>query len=158
MTSTAIVHLGTGELIDGELADYPPEVLAEAALLLRERQADLRRMQRELEAELGARLEQREQPRKVWVVGDYSVKSKNRREWDADELEGVLRDLIDRGLISARDAQGVLKHEVTVSGSAALRLLERLEGLPGHTALARCFTWRQAGLELTRELPLLPRD
>lgn len=149
-----VIHPATGEVLT-ETALYDSDVLAEAALLMRERERELYKMRHVLEDELGARHEARGK-RGWWPVGNFEVKPKWSAEWDADELEGVVRDLIDRGVIDQRDVQGVFKRVVTVSRSAAGRFLDRLEGTPAHAEVKQCRTWRRAGLEVVRSVPLLP--
>lgn len=146
--STDVVHLRTGELItDPTLHDA--DELAEASLLLRERERMYREMRYVIDAELGTRLSRRRHPRQVWATGQFEVKSANESVWDADELEGVLADLIERGELASRDVEGVLKREVVVSRSTANRLLDRLEG-PAHEAIERCRSWRQTGVKVVR--------
>jgi len=85
--------------------------------------------------------------RTLWPVGDYEItlEGANRSEWDAEELEGVLRDLIDRGEINAGAVTEVIRHETVVSAREAGRLVKQLTG-PARVAVERCRTWqRQRG-------------
>jgi hypothetical protein len=157
----ALIHPGTGEVLT-DVATVSTEVLAEAALLLREHEREMRDMRHAMETELGERYEQRrrrggaDHPTGWWPVGDYEVKPKWSAEWDADELDGVVRDLIDRGVVEPRAAAGVFKRTITVSRSVAARFLNHLEGTPAYAEVKQCRTWRRAGLEVVRSVPLLP--
>jgi hypothetical protein len=152
-----IIVPGTGEVLD-DLGSYDPDVLAQAAVLLREEQSRLRKMQHAVEAELKDRLVARGgPPNRVWVTGEFELKLANESVWDAEELEGVLDDLADRGLLHRRLAEGVFKAPPPpeVSRSAANRLLDRLTG-EAHAAVKRCRTWQPKGLRIARSIPLLP--
>jgi hypothetical protein len=146
-----VFHPRTGELIDPR--DAPTETLAEALLLLRDRARDLRRMTGLLDAELRDRMAE-QHPGRIWVIGDYELRRRNEAAWDADELEGVVRELLDRGELHQHDVTGIFKHEITISRSAAGRLLDRLHG-PAHDAVDACRTWRVRGVEVARCVPLL---
>ena len=66
-----------------------------------------------------------------------------KRVWDATELQLVVEDLIERGLIRAEDADGLLtEQEPKVDGKKALDLLNRSEG-DALMELRRCFSWKQ---------------
>src|SRR5262245_52025636 len=94
------VHLGTGELLD-DLRSVETDTLAEALDLLRARKGELEQMRKTVETELSRRLTEKGLPRgRVWVTGDFGLKFKNRSEWDAEELEGVLCDLLDDGQLA----------------------------------------------------------
>ena len=153
-----VAHPVTGELLDN-LDSQPPAVLAEALFELRARKARMRTSERALEAELRRRVELRE--RAVHIVGDYEISAKpeSRREWDADELEGVLRELLDRGVVHAGELTEVIRHETFVSASEALRLLNRLSG-DARTAVERCYRWQKkpGRLIVERSVDLLPRE
>lgn len=152
-SSRAVVHLGTGEVIV-DLTAQEPETLAEALLLLRERAAELRRMGQLVEAELKERMADR-RPGAAWPVGEFELKRVNEAEWDAAELEGVLRDLLERGELTVRDIEGVFRQKVEVSRSTMNRLLDRLSG-PAHEAVKRCRTWRARGVRVDRAISLFP--
>ena len=65
------------------------------------------------------------------------------RVWDATELQLVVEDLIERGLIRAEDADGLLtEQEPKVDGKKAVDLLNRSEG-DALMELRRCFKWKQ---------------
>lgn len=139
-----VAHPRTGELLDA-LDAQPPARLADALLALRERGSELRKMERSIEAELRRRLAGRERTIVVWDDFEVQVQPGSRREWDADELESTLRELLDRGAVDARELTEVIRHETTVSRSEAQRLLTRLSG-DAREAVERCFTWAQSGL------------
>jgi hypothetical protein len=151
-----VAHPISGELIE-QLDQQPAAVLADALFLLRERRLVMRQMEGALEAELRRRVAMRD--RAVFVFGDYEVsnKSTSRREWDADELEGVLRELLDAGTLHAAELTEVIHHETRVSGKEAQRLLGRLTG-DALKAVERCFRWRQgpARVEVERSVQLIP--
>jgi hypothetical protein len=158
-TDVVVAHPITGELLDA-IEAQPPAVLADALLALRERQSQLRKMERVVEDELRRRLAGRERTIVVW--GDYEVESRSasRREWDADELEGTLRELLDRGAVDARDLTEVIRHETIVSGVEANRLMTRLSG-DAKRAVERCFRWVQKGqpkVTVARSVQLLPPE
>jgi hypothetical protein len=152
-----VMHPATGELMD-DLTRYDAGELAEAFVLIRDRKAELEHARKALDAELQRRIVERgRKPGSVWITGDYELKLGNAREWDADELEGVLRELVDEGVLAPRDVLGVIKHEAKVNGTNAARLLDRLEG-DALRAVKACFTWRVKGLQVEPSLPLLPED
>jgi hypothetical protein len=141
--AVAVVHPTTGELLDS-LEAQPPAVLADALYAVRQQNSQARKAERLLEAELRRRVGNRD--RTVFVFGDYEVTAKPeyRREWDGDELEDVLRGLLEAGSLQAGELTEVIRHETSVSGSEAQRLLGRLSG-EARTAVENCFTWRQKG-------------
>jgi hypothetical protein len=147
-----VFHPRTGELIDPR--DAPTETLAEALLLLRDRARDLRRMTTLLDGELRERMAE-QHPGRIWCIGDYELRRRNEAVWDAEELEGVVRDLLDRGELMQHDVTGIFRHEITISRSAAGRLLDRLHG-PARDAVQACRTWRVRGVDVARSVPLLP--
>ena len=153
-----VAHPVTGELIE-QLDAQPGAVLADALFQLRERRLAMRQMESALEAELRRRVAIRD--RAVFVFGDYEVSAKSsaRREWDGDELEGVLRDLLDAGTLHAGELTEVIHHETSVSGKEAAKLLGRLTG-DALKAVERCFRWRQgpARVEVERSVELIPRE
>jgi hypothetical protein len=149
------IHLGTGEILD-DLPSAETEMLAEALELLRERRGELELMRKAVETELAHRLTVKALPRgRVWVQGDFGLRFKNRSEWDADELEGVLRHLLDEGELTSRDVLGLIEHVPKVKGANVDRLLKRLVG-PAHAAIEQCRRWTPAGLAVERQQPLLP--
>jgi hypothetical protein len=158
-TDVVVAHPVTGELIES-LEAAPPAMLADALLALRERQQQLRAMERQIEDELRRRLAGRE--RRVIVFGDFEVEARpaSRRQWDGDELEGALRELLDRGAVDARDLTDVIRHETVVSGKEALRLMGRLQG-DALRLVEACFEWVQAGplkVTVARSVQLRPPE
>lgn len=152
-----VVHPATGELLL-DLDQQPPEVLAEAFALMKVREAELAAWRKLIAAELERRLSMRQ--RSVWLVGDYEVRHEagNESVWDADELERVVRELIDEGVISASEVTDLIRHETIVSRTAAKRLQARLTG-HAERAVRACCTWRKkprAALTVTRSQPLIP--
>lgn len=156
MSSTEIV-LATGELIPAdELHNYAADVLAEAALMLRERERKFAAMRHELERELIGRLEQRSRPRAPWTVGEYEMRLRWSSVWDVEELEGVLADLHERGLLPARAGE-LFRRKVEANGTNLNRLVPRLED-EAREAVEACRKWRQNGVEIVPSVPLLPPD
>lgn len=153
--STLVVHPATGEVLD-ELASQPPEVLADAYLAVKDELARLEAIRRALRAELQQRLTIRGVAR--MTVGDYEVgQSHGRRSvWDGDELEHVVRDLLDAGAITHRDIDGLIKHETKVDGRRANSLSSRLVG-PHKAAVENCRTWEKdvRGFDVVASLPLV---
>jgi hypothetical protein len=133
------VNVATGELLE-HLDKQPPEVLAEAFVAIQERQVELKRWHAALEAELRQRM--RTLDRELAVFGDWEVEAKfdNRREWDPDELEAVLEELRDSGVIRAAEGAGIIETTKAVKGTAALALRSRL-GHDAQSQIDTTFTW-----------------
>jgi hypothetical protein len=151
----AIVRPDTGELLD-ELAAAPPEVLAEFYSAIRDEEARLKAMRESLRSELQARLAVRGVA--VMTAGDYEigVKHGRRSRWDGQELERVVRDLLDAGAVTARDVEGLLSHDVSVNGNVANSLSRRLVG--AHKAAVencRASEPTTRGFDVVRSLPLI---
>jgi hypothetical protein len=138
LPDTHVLHPRTGELI--ELVSAPPEVLAEALDALSRVELDAKLQRGFVESALRDAMDLRK--RKRWAVGAFELAFDERHEsrWDGDELERVLRELIDDGVISANEVVDVIRHETTVSRSAAKRLSERLTGSAAD-AVKRCCSW-----------------
>jgi hypothetical protein len=122
-----VVNLATGELVE-QLDRVPAETLAAVYAAIRTQQVRLEDMRRALKAELQNRLQVRGVAR--MTVGDYEVGESHgwRSKWDGQQLEAVVRDLIDAGAVSARDVAGLIRHESVVNGHAANSLSRRLVG------------------------------
>jgi hypothetical protein len=153
--AVAVVDPATGELLEA-LHTQPPERLADVAFELRARQGELRKMQQAVEAELRRRMVIRD--RRLVVFGDYEVKLTRESVWDAEELEGVLGELVDRGAVHASELTRVIRRETTVSRTEANRLLTRLSG-SARDAIERCMSWRTSGrLQIARSVALFPPE
>jgi hypothetical protein len=141
------VHLGTGEVLE-RLDEQPPETLAEAFHLAQEREAEAKRWADALAAELRRRLKMRQA--RLVVFGDWEVESTVTREsvWDADELEGTLRRLVDEGVVRAGDVADVIVREPVVARAKAKALASRLDGDARAAVQAAC-TWREKPGKLT---------
>lgn len=151
----AVVHPATGERLDA-LEAQPPSVLADALFALRQRQAEIRKMERQLEVELRHRMEVR--GRSLLVFGDYEVgvRAGRKSEWDADELEAALRELLDQGTVQAGELTEVIRHPTIVSLSQAQRLVDRLSG-DARATVERCRRWVPSGppkVEVARSVAL----
>jgi hypothetical protein len=134
--------------------------LAEVLLQIRERQDQLKEARQLVEDELRRRMDLR--GRRAMVVGDYGLEIKAAKEavWDADEAEGVLRQLVDDGVLQAREAVGCITHEVVVHRTEINRLLDKLAPAARRT-LEQCRRWRTKGsprLIVERQVQLVPPD
>jgi hypothetical protein len=140
----------SGELLD--LATAPPEQLADALDVIRQ----LRNFEKAIEGELRARLAVRQRTEERFGEWTVRVEQTNRSVWDAEELEGVLRELVGEGAITRGEATGVIRREVKVSGTEANSLAKRLTG-DARQAVEACRTWeRKSGpLRLERIGPQL---
>lgn len=157
--SPAVVNPDTGELLE-DLAAVPPETLAAALVSIRDQRADLRRMETALVGALRERVKTRTGGlNKIVVFGDWEVQDRDkwRREWDADALEDVVRDLCDQGVIEARDYTELIRHKTEVNGTVAKRLEERLKGA-ALEAIKRCRQWTSSPgtLEVVPSVQLTP--
>lgn len=152
----AVVHPRTGELLD--LGAQPTDALAEAFLAIRDYEREVKGWRTAVEGELRNR--HTSHGGKVLIAGDYEVhlQGGNESVWDADELETVLRALVDEGAVDPRELVGVIRHETTVSRTEANRVLDRLGGR-ARAAMETCRTWRRKGsgrLEVVPAVQLLP--
>jgi hypothetical protein len=142
-----------------ELEQLPAERLAEVMLELDEASKRMRATRKLLDAELARRLDVR--GRDKLHIGEYELHRKSRNEsvWDGDELESVLRRLVDEGVVDARELVGVIAHETTVSKREASRLAERLAARE-RRLVEQCRTWKRSvsGVEVVRAIPLLPEQ
>jgi hypothetical protein len=136
--------------VHADARDLESDRLAQLAYRLRQAEAERRLWRSAIEDELRSRLER--EGRKEAIVGDYAlaITSGKRREWDADELEGVVSDLVDSGVLAAGEIAELITREAKVNGTLARQLLERMTGAP-HEVLASCFTWVQKGPRVTIE-------
>lgn len=136
--------------VHADARDLPSDRLAQLAYRLRQAESERRLWRSAIEDELRTRLER--DGRSEAIVGDYAlaITSGKRREWDADELEGVVSDLVDSGVLQAGEIAELITREAKVNGTLARQLLERMTGAP-HEVLASCFTWVQRGPRVTIE-------
>lgn len=151
--TTTVVHVATGEIVDIDTAD--DDTLADTLHQLRQHATLVRRWQRAVEGELARRLA--DQPKgRVWLTGRYEIRRTWESVWDADELEGVIADLMSRGVLHRQTTAEIFKHPpVELSRTAANRLLERTTG-DTHDQIAACRTWRAKGITVEASLPLIP--
>jgi hypothetical protein len=160
-TQALILHPATGEVFTSDAIERePPENLADLLLALREQQSKVRIAERYVADELDRRLALRE--RKVWIVGEFELSRAlaNESEWDADELERTLRELIDEGVVEARECVGIVTHETIVHRREATALLRRLTGSAERRVKA-CCSWKKkprGSLSVTRSQPLIPEQ
>jgi hypothetical protein len=146
----------TGEVLE-HLDQQPPEALTEALAEIHARQAELKRWGDRIELELRHRLKILGN-RKFAIFGDWEVEAKvdQTRVWDADELEGVLTQLREDGVIEAAEAAGVIERKATVAGRAALSLRGRL-GPDAQALIDTTWKWteKRRPLRVERSVNLL---
>jgi hypothetical protein len=146
----------TGEVLE-HLDRQPPESLAEALDAIHTRQAELKRWEGPLDAELRRRLKLL--GRKLAVFGAWEVEASSSREseWDPDELEGAMDRLIGEGIVQARDVIDIVTRRPVVARSKARDLARRLDGDARHLIEA-CCTWKEKPGKLTvaRSVELAP--
>jgi hypothetical protein len=151
---TEVINPATGELMD-RLDQAPTETLAEVYGAVRAQQVRLEDMRRALKGELQNRLEVRGVAR--MTVGAYEVGESHgwRSKWDGQQLEAVVRDLLDAGVITTRDVADLIRHEAVVNGHAANSLSRRLVG--AHKAAVEDCRTREPerrAFDVVRSLPL----
>lgn len=157
--SELVLHPTSGEVLGkrAELASLPPETLADALLALDEQAKRLRETRKLLDGELSRRLDIRGRDKLAFGAFELHRTKRSERVWDGDELELVLRRLIDEGVVAAHEVIDVITHETTVSKAAAARLLDRL-ATRERRAVEACFHWKSTSgrIEVVRSIPLLP--
>lgn len=133
-----IVHPGTGEVVD--VTTLPDEELAEVWVEMEDRERRSKAWREHVTNELRDRLTAKN--RKVWPVGAYEVSREDRNEsvWEPRELDAVIRELVQNGVVTAVEVADVVSHEPTVSKSNANRFLARLAG-DARRAVDECRTW-----------------
>lgn len=146
-TDMVAVNPQTGELLD-HLEQQPPATLCEALDAIHHRQADMKQWEAALEDELRRRLAVRRRKRDVMDGWEVANDTKRSREWDADELEGVLADLVARGTVQAGEITGIIQRVPKVSGTAAMKLRSRLTGDP-QVAVDGTWEWKESRPKLT---------
>jgi hypothetical protein len=130
--------------ITGEVHEHPGDLPTDrlAALVYNLRRAEAeRRLWRDLLVD-ELRLRMRRDERTDARIGDYQItlKSADRRDWDADELEGVVNDLVATNVLDQREITELWRTKREVNGMEAKRLLDRLTGA-SHDLLSGCFKW-----------------
>lgn len=134
----------TGEVIDNWTTE-PSDRLAALVLEHARCEKRLADMRKRIEAELDGRLEAL--GRKRAVVGDYEIAKQDgsrSRAWDGDELENVLTELVNTGVVTAGEVADIVTRATKVNGTKARDLLNRLDGR-AKQALEECFTWETKG-------------
>jgi hypothetical protein len=138
VVAAPVVHPATGEVLD--IPDSGGDQLAQwhHQLVTLKRAAD--QALREVDGELRRRMGERT----LWVAGAYevAVEGANESVWDGDELETVLRELVEAGTVQAGAVTEVIRHETTVSRSEAGRLAKQLTGR-ARDAVEACRTWKR---------------
>ena len=148
-----VVHPATAEVLDTTNAGGDQLAQWHDQLAAIKRAADVALK------DVDAELRQRMGDRKLWAAGEYevSVTGANKSEWDGEELEAVLRDLVAHSVVQAGDVTDVIRHETSVSAREADRLSKQLTGA-AHTAVEACRTWvRQPGRIVVKQSVALPR-
>jgi hypothetical protein len=155
MADPQAVNPATGEVLE-HLDQQPPAALAEALEAIHTRQADLKQWSDALEGELRRRLKILGD-RRFAQFGDWEVVAEvsRSREWDADELENVLAQLCDEGIIRAGETADLIVRKSTVAAKAALALRSRL-GPEAQTQIDTAWTWkeRRKPLQVARSVAL----
>lgn len=153
--ASVIVHPRTGEVLDA-LQAQPAERLADAYAAIVAEQKRLKDAAAALKGELQNRLAVRGVA--VMTVGDWEVGEQRGESsrWDGQELEQVVRELLDAGAVELRDVEGLIKHETKVDGNAANRLSRRLVGT-NKAAVEACRTKERVtrGFGVVPSLPLV---
>jgi hypothetical protein len=129
------------------IEEVKDDLLVEIFIELEAREKQMQEWRRMAEDELVRRRDAAlgEYTSDPWTVGARNVDVNHgwTRQWDATELETVVEHLVERGLLGAGDAAGLLtEQEPKVDGKRAVDLLNRTEG-DGLMELRRCFTWKQ---------------
>jgi hypothetical protein len=137
----------TGEVLE-HLDQQPPEKLAETLANIYRRQEQFKTWEAAIAGELRQRLKLHKTRRRTF--GDWEVQASVIRsaEWDGPELEGVLQELVDEGVIRAADAVGIVTRDPVVSKSKAGQLVSRLTG-DAQERLATLRTWKEKPGKLT---------
>jgi hypothetical protein len=102
-----------------------------------------------VKGELRARMEAAD-VRKADVAG-YEVRLEFASTWDAETLEGVVVQLLDRGAVRSGDITGLIKRDPVVSGTVAKELLDRLPASE-RPAVEACRSWRVRAVKVTPPL------
>lgn len=124
------------------IEEVKDDLLVEIFVALEEREKQYQAWRRQAEDELVRRHGGRREP---WMMRSHEiqVESNASREWDSTELQLVVEDLVERGLLHAGDVAGLLlDQEPKVDGRKALDLLNCSEG-DALMELRRCFTWKK---------------
>lgn len=135
-----VVHPSTGEVVD--LAAAATTDVADLLFSLRTRKAEIVEWEKAAKAEVVKRLAA--SGRKQATVGSWFMEAKagRSREWDPDDLEATLHDLVTDGVVSAAECVGIVTLETKVNGTKARDLLDRLDGDP-RKAVEACAAWKQ---------------
>lgn len=138
----SVVNLATGELLE-VVSEQPSETLSQALAALYARQAEDETMVAVLQDELRSRMKADEVESAAF--GEYEVTRQINWTslWDVDALEGVLNDLVEQGVIKAKDAAGVIVQPPRkVGGNEANTLVKRLKG-EAQRAVQGCREWQK---------------
>lgn len=154
-----VVHPLTGEVLE-HLDQQPPEVLAEALAAIHARQSQYKTTAEALSDELTRRLRIRGRNAGTFGPWEVAFEQGNESVWDGDELEAALRNLIDDGVLDARECVGVITHDPVVHRTEANRLIGRLSG-GARASIERCRSWRVKGrgrIVVARSVELVSLD
>jgi hypothetical protein len=152
IVAAAVVHPATGEVLDvlGGGGDQLAEWHDQLAAIKRAADAALHLVDGELRKRMGERT--------LWPTGTWEVgiEGANESVWDADELEVVLRHLVETGAVQAGAVTEVIRHQTVVSRSEAGRLAKQLTGR-ARDAVEACRTWqRKPGRIVVKRSVALP--
>ena len=156
MSSTEIIPVrpSTGEVID--VNNAATDQLAAARLELEAREKAFKQMRAIVDGELRRRMNAAE--RRMVVAGDYEVRvvDSRTRDWDGDDLEAVLRLLLEQGRLGPQEVLGIISHPAAVNGTKARELLLRTSGNV-RAQLEACFDWKtgRERIEVIESRPLI---
>jgi len=139
-TELVLVPTRQGEAV--ALVEATTDVLADALDWLIERQRRDKAVVAAVRAEIAGRL--RKENVRTHVAGAFrvSMTTGRSRVWDADELEGVLADLVERDVVSAGAVAEIVTHPAPkVDGTLANRLATSVEDPADREAIEACFRW-----------------
>jgi hypothetical protein len=145
-----VVDPTSGEVLD--LANAPHDQLVKVFLALEERKKAFTEWTKAVEDELVRRHGDRQAAQ---VVGDHEVDVDRgfTRVWDPEDLDAVINDLVERGLIDKADAGVVSWANPKVDGRKVAQLLNRVDG-DALVELRRCFEWVQKGRAKVKVTPV----
>ena len=121
-----VVHPATGEVLDaaGAAGDQLAEWHDQLAAIKRAADTALRDVDTELRHRMGDRTGP--VPMGTWEV---SAKTPRTSVWDWEELEVVLRELVEAGVVQAGDVTEVIYHKTGGRAKEAGDLVKRLAGV-----------------------------
>jgi len=141
----AVVDPRSGEVLD--LATIGEADLLDLFLAAQDYERKVRQWRTAAEDELIRRADELA----GFQIGGYNVDvdRKSYREWDVDDVEAVVAQLVHANELTLADVAGLIKTQRHIDGNIAKRLIDR--GSPTVVnALRSCFTWKQRGRATVR--------